>query len=251
MIVTTKHAGLAVALHSVMVGSDRSERSWRRMRLVMAEEVQARRFLHELDDVQQEVSIKLLRTTRPFSGDSDAAAYAFIRQVTKRTVIDRTRRQKVRPQALTWRAGDQDPLDRLGAPPVDTDATEELEAAAEDLLDRLLAEVDLLIEHSGKQATARELSRFSAHARVLSRLRARATAEIAVDLGRPEVTNACIEKWVERGLPLLLQALDQVAVTAAADERRLIENLRVALAKRRTDAGKPRQSRRKPAGAPK
>jgi len=240
MTAKPKHSGLATALGAVMTGRDRSKRAWQLVQSVMAQEIRARRYQHQLDDVQQEVAMKLLSARNPFSGDSDAAAYAYIRRVTNHAVIDRARREMLRPQPISWRTGDQDPLERVAAPMPDTNGLDDLEATADELLDRLLAEVDLLVEQSGKPAATRELSRLSAHARLLSRVHGMATLEIAQQLGRPDVSKACIEKWVERGLPLLSQALDRFTSGAEPSQLRVIEQLRAALERRRTDAGKPR-----------
>lgn len=241
-----KHAGLARSLQAVMLGRDHSSRAWQPLQAVMQEEIRARRFQHDLDDVQQEVAIKLLTARKRFVGETDAAAYAYIRRVTRHVVIDRIRRDKVRPRPQTWRIGDRDPLDQLASLPTDhADPTADLEAAAEQLLDRLLSEVDVLIEQSGKQPTARELSRLQAHARVLSRIHGKPTQEIAAAIGRPDASKASVEKWVERGLPLLMTALDRLPVDDTGNGRLVMDNLRGALSKRRTDAGKSRQSRRK------
>ncbi len=239
---------VAAALRAVVSGESVPSSAWALIGRVIQAEVRACRMQRDGDDVQQEVCIKFLGAQN-VTAETDAAAKAYIRTVTYRVIIDRTRRDKVRPQAVPWREGN-DPLDRVATDDVEIRSIESIEAATEALLDRVLAEVDRLIEESGKPAAMRELNRNQAHARVLSRLFGKSTAEIAAELGVPDATNACVQKWVERGLPLLVQALDAVAsgttVGNEPDDRQLLDKLRHAISKRRTDAGKTRETRRKP-----
>lgn len=245
MIDTTPHAGLASALRTAMTGHANAGKAWRAVHRVVDQEIRARRATQDIDDVRQEVSIRLLLAQNTFNSDHDNVATAFIRKVTRNVVIDRKRHAQRRPQALPFRDGDRNPVDTLPAPDPASDVTADLEAASELLIDRMLGEVDLLIEQSGVNATRRELMRLQAHARVLSCVRDKGSQEIAHALGAPDVSNACIQKWVERGLPILLQALERLAKTAEPDERRVLENVTQAIAKRRTDAGKTRETRRK------
>lgn len=249
MVTHTKHTGVASALRMIVSSRARSNNAWPLIVRVIQDEVRARRVRRDVDDVQQEVCIKLLRMEK-MTVATDGAAIAFIRKATRNVIIDRIRRDGTRPQAVQWREGN-DPLDRVAEKEDEHDSVDAMEAASAALLDRVLAEVDLRIEQSGKSIVERERSRLQAHARVLARLWGKSSAEIAVELNVPDASSACIQKWVERGLPVLLQAIDAIAhadqVHGEFGDQGLIEKLRVAIAKRRTDAGKPRATRRKAA----
>ena len=247
---STRHVGLAAALSAVSRRDRLSDAAWPLVIAAITHEVRLRRARYDFDDVQQDVSLKLLRSNTGFVGDTDAAAVAYLRAVVRNVIIDLGRRDEVRPRAVPSREGETPLVDRVPAPDPDADTSHaDGERAVEALLDRLLAETECMIERSGKHVVQRQNAWNAAQSTVLARIRGMEAESIATELGVPTASRACIHKWVERGRPLLLAALDQLATTADPAGLHAMGNLRGILVKRRQDAGKARPGTQKKRGA--
>jgi DNA-directed RNA polymerase specialized sigma24 family protein len=180
--------------------------------------------------------------------NENGGAVRFLGSVLAGVIKDRYRRAKVRPRAAkhSGHDGDDDPYARIAAPvPAAAPSWDDQAALLEDLLDRARGEVDERIADSGKSAEHRQSASNYAEATLMARIRNMDSKEIARELGVPDTKSDTIAKWVERGRPWVLDALDALATDSAAEEAQALAKLRDLVAKLRKDAGVARPDRKR------
>ena len=230
---------LFAALKSLRSGDRGALAAWRAIDRYLSAKLPGAR--HE--DLRQAVLLAIHRGADRMQAEDAAGAAAWVRAIVRHKKIDAARAAKSRRalSLVTAEGGDVEI------------ASEGIVTVAESTLGDLLADVeaalDRVLSAEHPRALDRILPRVHAQARLL-RAMGHGVTEIRAELaiGHPraaEVTDAAISKWIERGLPLLSRAIEAWRAEVP-DERAEIASLlleRVAL--RRTDAGKPRISRRK------
>lgn len=191
-------------------------------------------------DARQATLLAIHRHAGECDGTTDASVGGWIRRIARRKKIDEARRQRAgRFVALVGGEGEELELPSAGGAGL---------ALAEDHVAETLAEVeaslDRLLEARHASPAARIVPRAQARAR-LYRTLGLSLPEIVEALGMPEpVTDATLSKWIERGLPLLVEAIEAWAAEAPHREA-LAEGLIARVEARRADAGKARPQRKK------
>ncbi|MFK7987252.1 MAG: hypothetical protein AB8I08_14605 [Sandaracinaceae bacterium] len=201
------------------------------------------------DDRRQETLMALLRSVSSMRADTPLAAAKWVSTIHKRKRVDALRALSRNPVDVGLASAPRDPelpspLDRLEAaspaPP-----REALEA----VVTMVLEHVGRVLERDVKNPRKRALRRVQAQAAMLRLVcgwDAEAIAE-ALDHGEP-ISRDRLYKWVERGRPPVLAALDDWETLDDADERDalapVVQALREMFETRRVDAGVPRVDRR-------
>jgi len=254
---------LVGALRAVVDRKVATNREWRVLAPVIEMHIRRAGRAQDLDDLRQSVYLKLLTTTSVVRANENGGAVRFLESVLAGVIKDRYRRAKVRPRAAKRGGHDDgdDPYARIAAPVPDASPTWDDQAALlEDLLDRVRGEVDERIADSGKSTEHRQSASNYAEATLMARVRNMDSKEIARALGVPDTKSDTIAKWVERGRPWVLDALDALATDATtgdaaadnaladaalSDEAQALAKLRDLVAKRRKDAGVARPERKR------
>lgn len=206
----------------------------------------------EADETRQETLLAIARSVSSMEASAPLQAAKWVATIHRRKQVDGFRVRKRDPvhRGLERGAGDEDAtplLDRLeGEAGMDVDAS---------ALERILASVE---DHLEAELRAREPNLQVRH---LKRLQARATLHrlvldadfdalvVVLDAGEP-LTRDRVYKWVERGRPWVLAALDRWAREAGegTTAAEIVAALRERVEARRADAGRPRPSRRRAEG---
>jgi DNA-directed RNA polymerase specialized sigma24 family protein len=198
------------------------------------------------EDARQAALLAIHRGLSSMQATDALGAAAWARTIVERKRIDAARYHK-RRRATSLVEDDGSDRQITGTASV---------AFSESALTELFAELEAALDQVLEDRFVRPLDR------ILPRAHARARLLRAMGHGVPEireallesvpqaatVSDAAISKWIERGLPLLTDAIDlwEDAGEGERDEmaKRLLERVEM----RRADAGKPRHSRRKSAG---
>lgn len=202
----------------------------------------------EADEARQETLIAIGRAVGQMEAAVPLQAAKWIATIHRRKVVDGVRARRRDPaRSGLDREGDASLVDRLEAddrPSVGPDAIARVVAALEDEIDAHLLEVE-------RSAVKRQLHRTQARAAVHRLLLEADFDEIvrALDAGEA-LGRDRVYKWVERGRPVVLAALERWARRAGegSTEAGIADAIREIVEARRADAGQPRPSRRK--GAP-
>ena len=227
--------------------ANRARGEWRIIeRWLRANELRGR----DQDDVHQETLIAIARRVGRLEAEHAGAAVRWINTIRKRKFIDLIRHESRSPARLGLRrvSSDEVPspvdlLERDDARPVDPEALELLVESVE------LAIGDY-VDSAYTNAVDRQLRRLQGRA-VLHRVLGHDLAGIraALALG-PDLGDDRIYKWVERGRPVLLEALARMREGASEQGLEIVDVLSGLAAERRVDAGRPRVARRAKAGEP-
>lgn len=243
------------ALRAVVDRKVATNREWRVLAPVIEMQIRRAGKAQDLDDLRQSVYLKLLTTTSVVKANENGGAVRFLESVLVGVIKDRYRRAKVRPRAAKHNDDDgYDPYARIAAPVPDASPTLDDQAALlDDLLDRVRGEIDERIADSSKSAEQQQSASNYAEATLMARVCNMDGKEIARELGVPDTKGDTIAKWVERGRPWVLDAIDALAIDAApdaalsddalSDEAKALAKLRDLVAKRRKDAGVARPDR--------
>lgn len=249
-----KSTSLILALRAVVNDKSGDSRLWNVLLPVIANMLRRERSSRDAEEARQEVCLKLVRTKSQVTGTTDGEANVFLRLVVRSIVVGAIRRRASRPMLVnTAPDAENDPYSTVATPEPEADVWDARAQIAEELMDRLRAEIEDRIVDNGQPLVKRELAWKQAQATLLARVGdglggVMGAKQIAEHLGVPGASAACIHKWVERGRPTVLEAIDALATDATADEAKWLDNLRGALAQRRKDAGAARPQRRKPEG---
>lgn len=207
-------------------------------------------------DVLQLTLIRVLEKIRSLEAGSPPQAEKWLRTVYERKRIDLFRKRSRNPVEKglrVVRGGDDEPspIERLRAADRSPDVDED--EVLGDYLRQARDAVDRWLESRIADPTKRFAARRRAEVAILAGILERGYDEIVAAIGEePPPSKAALYKWVERGreqvlLPALaewVEALeDETALAFALELRRVLES------SRRSDAGKPRPSRRKVAEA--
>lgn len=189
-------------------------------------------------DARQATLLSIHRRAASMDATTPASAAGWVRQIARRKKIDEARSRKRAPLSLVGAEGEiLDVPTEGGSVALEEERLGETLAEIEACLDRLLEE-----KHAG--AAARVVPRAQARARLLRTL-GLSVPEIADALALPEPpTEATLSKWIERGLPLLIEAIGRWQREGAGREL-LAEGLIARVQARRADAGRARPSRRR------
>lgn len=195
------------------------------------------------EDLRQAVLLAIHRGVDRMQAEDAASAAAWVRAIVRHKKIDAARAAKSR-RTLSLVTADGGDVEI---------ASEGIVTVAESSLGDLLADVEVALDRvltsEHPNAVDRALPRVHAQARLL-RAMGHGVAEIRAELaiGHPraaEVSDDAISKWIERGLPLLTRAIEAWRAEAPDERAEIAKLLLERVAMRRTDAGKPRISRRK------
>jgi DNA-directed RNA polymerase specialized sigma24 family protein len=188
-------------------------------------------------DARQATLLSIHRRIDSLDATTSAAAGAWVRRIAHRKKIDAARRQRRAPLSLVGAEGEVlDVPTEGGSVSLDEERLGETLAEIEASLDRLL-------EERHPAPAARVLPRAQARARLLRTL-GLSVPEIAEALALPDrPTEATLSKWIERGLPLLVEAVERWQGEAPG-RGPLAEGLISRIEARRSDAGRPRPGRR-------
>lgn len=188
------------------------------------------------EDARQLALIAIHRNVGQAEANSPASCAKWVRTIVERKKIDRARAEKSR-RALSL-------VDARGeAVEIEGDASVSIsEDVLTDLLEQIEATLDEILEARHARPLERVVPRHHARARLLRTLGHDLPAIRAV-LG-VEVSDAALSKWIERGLGLLVEAIERWR--GGDDERELVAaKLLEKVKARRGDAGRARLERRK------
>ena len=195
------------------------------------------RFPHPKDeDARQLALLAIHRNVAQVEASSPQSCASWVRTIVQRKKIDRARADRSRAAVSLVNAQGE-------TVEVEGDAGVAIsEDVLTDLLEQLEASVDVLLEARFARPMERVVPRHHARARLLRTLGHDLPA-IRSALG-VEVSDAALSKWIERGLPILIEAIE--CWQNEDEERegvasRLLEKVQA----RRGDAGKARLERRK------
>jgi hypothetical protein len=195
---------------------------------------------HERDaDARQRTLVAIHRSAGAMRAETPAQAAAWVRVIAENKRRDGARGTSRRLTSLTGPSGEilDVPSAEGAAVGLDEGSLPELLAEVEEALDALLAE-------RFSDPAARILPRAQARSRLLRTLEL-PLPEIAAALSLPEPpSTATLSKWIERGLPLLSEAIARWG-TWSARHAVLAEGLRARVEARRADAGQERPARRR------
>jgi DNA-directed RNA polymerase specialized sigma24 family protein len=193
------------------------------------------------EDLQQETTIRLVRSVAGFAGGTDAEAAAWVRQIHKRGAIDGSRARGRDPvtKALAVVTGKdlRGPLDDLASEP-------ELHAAeALDLFrDRLFDALDECLRETESSPQKRHLRRLEARAAFLRIVYELDAGSLRTELGEAAAasSDAQLYKWVERGRAVLADAAAALQKSGSPLGEDALETIRELANLRRSDAGRSR-----------
>lgn len=188
------------------------------------------------EDARQLALISIHRNVAQAEASSPQSCAKWVRTIVERKKIDRARAERSRA-AVSLVNAQGETLEVEGDAGVSIS-----EDVLTDLLEQLEASIDVLLEARFDRPMERVVPRHHARARLLRTLGHDLPA-IRSALG-VEVSDAALSKWIERGLPTLIEA---IAHWRGEDEDRevLAARLREKVQARRGDAGKARLERRK------
>jgi DNA-directed RNA polymerase specialized sigma24 family protein len=181
---------------------------------------------------------KVIRGVENLRARGEPGAQQWLNTIIRNAFTDHIRALRGGPS----RAGDTD-VEGIGAPATSDD--EQLIREARYIREGFEERLTLFVEKMPLRPLQRLKALLHARAVALRVLDGAGSAEIRSALDEPDVSEDVINKWVQRGRPVVLKMLDQWQQEADEQQLRIIENLRVQFGKRRSDAGKPRPGRRK------
>lgn len=194
-------------------------------------------------DAHQEALFAIARNVGNFDDFHPLAAAKWVIVIRRRRAIDLIRQNARDPVARG--------LSRLTDPEMDEPLTQisdaQLPDVAGDALDAIACSLQDAVEGhlqaSSMSAASRHMARQQARASIERILLGEELNTIIERLGGDERLSADrVYKWVERGRPTVLAAIDRWAVDR---DESIVAALRELFEKRRADAGQPRPSRRK------
>jgi hypothetical protein len=191
------------------------------------------------DEARQRTLIAIYRSAGAMRAENAAGAERWVRRIAERKRIDARPGRDARAGSLTGTSGET-----LDVPSPEGAAVSLDEGRLAALLTEIEEVLEELLEERFPAPAARILPRAQARARLLRALEL-PLPEIAAALGLPEPpSTATLSKWIERGLPLLSQALDRWGARSL-HHAPLAEAVRARVEARRADAGKDRPARRR------
>ena len=197
------------------------------------------------DDARQAALLSVHRSVATMEASDPAGAAAWVRTIVQRKKIDLSRRDK-RRRALSLVGSEGEDLEIEGSASVTLS-----EGHLEGILLELEGALDRLLEERHPEPRQRIMPRAHARARLFRAL-GHGVAEVRELLGWTEpLSDAVISKWIERGLPVLSDAIDRWIDEAPSARTELGERLLERVELRRGAVGKPRHARRKTSTSPK
>jgi len=195
------------------------------------------------DDLVQESLLSIARRIGELDARDGSSAAAWLSRIVRHKRIDRVR-QRARQGQRVEPIADESPTDAIArddAWQLDDDAHVRLVQIVEEAITQQVATLTL---PAAEGALRRTQARATLH-RVLGASQTELRAALAID---DAVTNDRVHKWVERGRPVLVAALDRIVTDPDDVLRVLVDRLREVALERRIDAGIARPGRRKGTG---
>jgi DNA-directed RNA polymerase specialized sigma24 family protein len=191
-------------------------------------------------DARQKTLLAIHRGVGAMQAETPAGAARWVRRIAQRKRIDEAvRGRKTRPISLTAASGEE-----LDVPSPEAAAMVLDEGRLAQLLAEIEAELDALLAERFASPAARILPRAQARSRLLRTLDL-PLPEIALALALPEPpSTATLSKWIERGLPLLSEAIERWGARSLRHAE-FAAALRARVELRRADAGQDRPARRR------
>lgn len=199
----------------------------------------------EGEELRQETMFAIARSVSRMEAAHPLQAAKWVATIRRHKKIDARRAWHADPVARWLDRGEERALDRVVAhehrPSIASNAVEQV-------IDQVLIEVDVMLSERERDPAQRHLDRLRARA-AIRRLVLRADFDellAALDAGEP-LSPDRVYKWVERGRPIVLAALERWAARAAEEpaELEIVRTLREIVEARRADAGQPRPGRRR------
>jgi DNA-directed RNA polymerase specialized sigma24 family protein len=219
-------------------GSDRRrvERDWRTVYAHLAHAYPCRKAGDRADELLQNAALKVLRSVRGMTADTEAGARAWLARVLNNAYHDqlraliRERHRRSEREVESLQSG----ADRLQEERLDH----------EQLGHRLLHFVETELDAMKGGPIQRRKAELQARAALLRVREGEDTETIRGSLGEPDISDDLVNKWVERGRPIVLRGLDRWLKQAGELEKDDVRALHKLFSLRRRDAGKPRPGRR-------
>ncbi len=228
----------------------RHDKSWREVSRWLALAHPSR--TQDAEDARQEAMASLIRYIGGMRAESPVQAAKWLMTIVRRKHVDVARASARDPVTKALRAEPRGPdatplLDRIASDPQSRDGAPALARVVNLALEHVQAFLEETVRNPGKRLLRAAQARATL-LRLVYEQDAEAIVE-ALDYGEP-IPKDRLYKWVERGRPTVLAALDrwEGSLQDEGDGETMlpvIEALRELVGKRRADAGQPRPGRRR------